>query len=175
MHDKAVSFILIVSAFLLGSAGAFGAQFPRLAAAAFRALPISVAADLERRGCVVPQTYTCTTPHNVVSGYLKGTKPKDWAVLCSDGQNSAVLVYWGGSTDNVSTLRSMPDKTFVQNIGNGEEGYSRRIRVVPPDRVKKKHPLAQVSHDGLEIAFVEKGSTIHYFDEGRRSRLLGAD
>ena len=175
MHHKNLSVILIASALLLVSAGAFCEQFPRLAPSAFRELPRSVSVDLEKRGCVVPQTYTSTTPHNVVSGYFEGGKQKDWAVLCSDGKNSAVLVYWGGSTENVSALDSMPDKNSMQNIGNGKEGYSRRIKVVPPDKIKKKNPLAQVSHDGLEIAFIEKGSTIHYFDKGKWSLWLGAD
>lgn len=97
MRHKTLSFILIAFALLLVSASAFCEQFPRLAPAVFRALPKSVSADLEKRGCVVPQTYTSTTPHNVVSGSFKGTKRKDWAVLCSNGKNSTVLVYWGGS------------------------------------------------------------------------------
>ncbi len=175
MRQKIAHFILIASALVVGPAGVFGEQFPRLAPAAFRELPKSVAADLDKGGCVIPQTYSVTTPHNVVAGSLRGARQKDWAVLCSDGRNSAVLVYWGGSAGKVSTLFLMPDENYIRDIGNGREGYSRRIGVVPPAQIKKKNPRAHVTHDGLEIAFIEKGSTIHYCDQGKWSRLVGAD
>ena len=46
------------------------AAMRRLAPSAFPSLPAGIRADLQRRGCTVPQTYVSTPNQNVVRGHF---------------------------------------------------------------------------------------------------------
>ena len=69
----------------------------RLPPSMFRRLPTPVRADLERRGCTVPQIWADTVSANVVTGHFRTTAKTDWAVLCSVHRVSIILVYLGGT------------------------------------------------------------------------------
>ena len=76
------------------------AQIPRLPPAAFPELPPALLAELETRGCLIPQIEPYDPARwqdNVISGHLKRPGQTDWAVLCSIGQVSQLLVFWGGA------------------------------------------------------------------------------
>src|SRR5271170_2762466 len=55
----------------------------RLEPSAFKDLPAEVREELERRKCLVPQTYEARQPENVISGKFRDGDDRDWAVLCS--------------------------------------------------------------------------------------------
>src|SRR5689334_3061962 len=64
----------------------------RLAPSSFPQLPEGIRKDLERRTCTIPQTYLKYGPHNVVRGPFTAKGRDDWAVLCSVGRVSRILV-----------------------------------------------------------------------------------
>ena len=153
----------------------------RLVPAAFPHLPAAVRQALEQRGCTVPQSFSDSGPHNVVRGHFARPRQTDWAVLCSRQDTSVVLVFWAGRAAGPAAINPQPDATFLQTIGGGAIGFSRVLGLArAPDvrRYAKDHGgllPPRMDHDGLEDAFVEKASTIVYWDAGRWLSLAGAD
>jgi hypothetical protein len=154
----------------------------RLPPAAFSGLPKNIMAYLEARNCSVPQTFGNAAPHNVIRGRFVRSGQFDWAVLCSRNRVSAILVFWNGSTKSVAEIARSNDKGFLQTIdANGKIGFSRAINVVGEDYILEhyrayggsKPPRAR--HQGINDAFVEKASTVHYFYRKRWVKLQGAD
>ncbi|MFN0139851.1 MAG: hypothetical protein ACKVQW_07155 [Pyrinomonadaceae bacterium] len=154
----------------------------RLEPSAFSQLPKSIVSFLEKRGCTVPQSYGRSTPHNVIRGQFARKGQFDWAVLCSRKRVSSILVFWNGSTRSVGVIARAADKNFLQTIdGDGKFGFSRVIEVVGRDYIldhnrdyggRKPPPI---KHQGINDAFVEKASSVHYFYRKRWLDLQGAD
>ena len=158
----------------------------RLPPSAFPNLPPAIRSDLERRGCVIPQSFGAKVPENVISGAFTRRGDVDWAVLCSIRRVSAILVYREGSIHNVDHLRRSPDSAFLQVVshdlrGNEVAGYSRSIGAVDAKHIVEhsndfggpKPPA--IDHEGIEDSFVGKGSSILYWHQGRWLRLTGMD
>ena len=103
----------------------------RLQPLAFAALPAAVRAGLVRIGCSVPQSYLAKTPENATAGSFTRRGVKEWAVLCSLNGVSEILIFNIASPEPVSRLGRLPDGNFVQVVGPGRTGYSRRISTVP--------------------------------------------
>lgn len=153
----------------------------RLPPSAFPQLPPAVARDLVRRGCTVPQTFDAATPNNVISGEFARRGQTDWAVLCSRGRRSSILVFWRGSVKSVSEIARAADISFLQGIGGDRIGFSRQIGVADRKRILACYaefggprPPA-ITHHGIEDAYVEKASSVHYFHRGRWLELQGTD
>ena len=164
----------------------------RLAAGAFPQLPDVFARELEALGCLIPQSYGDSSPHNVIRGQFAARGQEDWAALCSRDRASVILVHWGGSarcprevTGTDGAVIAGPDRDFLQGIGSGRIGFSRMLAttdsyheyetakdsvevIETPRRVK-------LDHDGIEDAFLEKGSTVWYCRGGKWIALAGAD
>jgi hypothetical protein len=147
----------------------------------FPSLPSRLRRELKRRGCTVPQTFTGGPPHGVLSGRFRSAKDVDWAVLCSRNRSSSILVFWGGSIDAVQELSPEPDAQYLQVIGPGAIGFSRSIGVAAPSSIRRQHQRfggptpPPRDHDGIEDVFVEKGSVVLYWHEGRWLKLTGSD
>ncbi len=159
----------------------------RLPPSDFPHLPKSVRDDLDARGCTIPQVYcrNCQ-PHNVISGHFKHSGQVDWAVLCSIDRQSTLLVYWGGSAESVSEVSSLSgpmffDKNWLQGIGGDKVGFSRGISTVDAKYITDHAHWyggelpPHLDHEGIDEAFVEKASVVHYWYEGEWLQLRGAD
>jgi hypothetical protein len=151
----------------------------RLAPAAFPGLPGAVREELARRECLVPQTSAAKQPENVISGKYRDGSTTDWAVLCSREGYSSVLVFWSGAAQSVEEFARQKDTDSMQvSRSNDFYEYSRRITTAPPERVRKRkenRKLGPFEHDGIDDAFVGKGSTIYYFRQGRWQELQGGE
>ena len=153
----------------------------RVSPAEIRGLPKAVVREMKRRECLIPQTYISSQTHNAILGSFQKKGTKDWAVLCSKKRVSSVLVFWGGSPDKVDEMSSSPDKNWLQGIDEKRIGFSRYIGRSEPRRISEyqardggsKPP--SFSHDGIEESFLEKASTIHYYDKGVWTGISGAD
>ena len=153
----------------------------RVSANDFPDVPPAIVAELNRRGCLIPQTYTTDQPHNIIKGRFTSGAATDRAVLCSRDRVSSLLVFRNGLTDSVIELEEDPDRNWLQGIGEGRIGFSRFIGVASPayivehyERYGGQQP-PPLDHDGIDHAFTEKGSTVLYWHEGRWLRLAGAD
>jgi hypothetical protein len=152
----------------------------RLSPATFRELPKDIIARLSERGCKVPQPNARTQLYNVVSGAFAKADQSDWAVLCSRNGMSSLLIFWGGEARCASEIARSEDRGWLQDTGAGA-GYSRVISVVDKVFIEQRYaahggpkPLL-IDHHGIDDAFVEKGSTVHYCHQGRWLELPGSD
>jgi len=184
-------------------------QVLRLPPSALPGLPSNVAQDLQKRGCSIPQTNLPPKPHNVLHGEFSRAGQRDWVVLCSQNKpssslgpnllprviptgptawTSTILVYFGGSTANVSEIAQgvdmgnmMPIERFGETVIRYE--YMRGIRsaakpyIVEHIRVYGKPDVKYppIDHEGIEDLILDKASTIHYFYQGKWLVLPGAD
>lgn len=143
----------------------------RLQPAAFRELPGKLARELQKQGCTIPQSSAVKQPHNVIRGEFAVTGQTDWAVLCSKEGASTLLVFWNGSKRNPARMARIEDGAglFSRRISPaGRATIVRRYRAGGP----KPPPI---DHQGIDDAFSESASVIHYYFRGKWLHLTGAD
>ncbi len=158
------------------------AKTKRLPPTAFPQLPPDIVRSLQKRGCLIPQVWSDRRSHNVISGEFMKKGQKDWAVLCSRKDISSILVFWGGNAYSVSEIARSPDKIHVQIISERNKvGYSRHISAVGREYIISHYKAyggekpPPIRHQGIDDAFVEKASMIHYRYRGKWLKLQGAD
>ena len=146
----------------------------------FPDLPANVRSQLHQLGCVVPQSYG-ETPNNIVRGRFAAQNQEDWAALCSSNDSSSIVVVWGGDVRCPGSIERMADATFMQDLGRGRLELSRLIGVASPQTIQRfanefdGPRTPSLDHDGIEDAFIEKGSTILFCHEGAWVNLQGMD
>jgi hypothetical protein len=145
----------------------------------FPKLPAGIAQDLMNRGCRIPQVKGVREQRNVIQGQFKKTGQRDWAALCLQGNTSTILVYWNGSAESPAQLAPM-DETITPS----KNGYYRILQVVSKKFIRNHYepsasdmdPLPGIlDHDGIDDGIFEKGSIVHYFDNGKWLKLAGSD
>jgi hypothetical protein len=179
--------VLLILIALSGAAESADDNIRRLPPSAFPELPSSIRQKLEQRKCLIPQVWEGwkLNRHNVIRGAFFKKRQVDWAILCSVDARSAILVFKQGSSQPVAELASANDRDFVQLVEPGTFGFSRVIS--PSDRklILKYYkeykqqggtkPPLPLDHEGINDAFAEKASEIHYFYKGEWLKLPGAD
>ncbi len=160
-------------------------EIVRLPPSAFPELPSNLAQELTRRGCTIPQSPPQSPEvqgrHNVIRGHFARPDQTDWAVLCSVGRKSTILVFWNGSPANPASLESRPDADRLQGWGGDKIIFSWQI--APVDRAYiLEHYRAYggpkpppIDHQGIDDRFVGKASVVLYFFNGKWLHLTGAD
>jgi hypothetical protein len=151
----------------------------RLEPAAFSQVPKAVRKELERRKCLIPQTFAAKGAENVISGELRKKGVKDWVVLCSQEGYSTLLVFWNGSGRSVAELERRKDLDMMQTlVSSGGLEYSRSITTARPKDILaygRNSRAGPFDHDGIDDGFLGKGSSLLYFRDGKWERLEGAD
>lgn len=156
-------------------------QIKRLSPDVFIELPSKIVQELKKQNYTIPQSYRENKPHNVISGEFAKKGQIDWAVLCSRNLQSSILIFWGGSEKNISEIALSPDKHFLQGIGEGKIGYSRRLSVVGEKYIIEHYNAyggnkpPPIEHRGINDAFIGKASIVHYYYNGKWLQLTGAD
>jgi hypothetical protein len=180
---------VLVSAWLL--AGQFppatewtraDAETVRLPPVRIAGLPSVVRAELDRRGCSIPQPFSAKAdrPENAIRGHFTSPAAIDWAVLCSRQRRSSVLVFRGGGVEKIDELAAEDDISRLQVTGPGQIGYSRAISASPPSDIRQRNPHADpplpvLDHDGIHDAFIGKASVAWYWSGTTWMRLAGAN
>ncbi len=153
----------------------------RLPPSAFPELPAAIREELDRKGCTIPQAHGEHKPHNVVQGSVTGKGLTDWAVLCSHGGESVILVFHDGSNKFVSQLARGADRDGLQVVEEGKIGYSRKIFLISGESILRYQKESAgptpppIDHQGIEDSFVGKSSVIWYYFGGQWLKLTGAD
>jgi hypothetical protein len=153
----------------------------RLSPSAFPKLPRDVSRYLAAQGLKIPQSFAVTAPHNVVSGQFRKRGQTDYAVLASRDGVSSILVFWNGSPRHMAKLATIPDRYFLQDIGQGKIGFSRRISKVGKKFIQDRYHWyggpepPPITHEAINDGFVEKASTVRYFNGQKWIELQGAD
>jgi hypothetical protein len=132
--------------------------------------------------CTIPQAKEIPARHNVIKGHFRRPKQTDWAVLCSRHRVSAVVIFWGGSANSVSQIARASDEGFLQTIdGDGTivslAGSQRSIAPTSSNTIAiiTDQSRPPIDHQGIDDAFLEKASTIHYHFRRKWRELQGAD
>jgi hypothetical protein len=118
---------------------------------------------------------------NVIKGEFKKPGQSDWAVLCSVGRVSAILVFWNASEINPGRIAEMKDIDRLQSWGDDEIVYSRAIRPVGKTNIMEHYKALggpqppPIDHLGIDDAFWGKASVINYLYQGKWLELQGAD
>jgi hypothetical protein len=147
--------------------------------ASFPWIPLDIRTALESRDCLIPQTYQAHSPENVIQGSFRQRGSSDWAILCSHSGSSTLLIFFDGSKKNPAEIitRQNEDMTAVHDL-TGVLGFAWGIDPARPLEIKAhsgNKPSGPFDHDGVEDAFLEKGSIIHYFKDGKWLVLEGSD
>jgi hypothetical protein len=135
---------------------------------AFPQLPSAVQNQLNRRGCLIPQTYEAHQPENVVHASLERKGSSDWAVLCSANGTVSLFVFLSSSNGDPTVLASAPETSRLQSHGSSTIlGFNWGIDPASPEAIHEaqlnmRHPPPRVDHDALADSIVE-GRTIYRF------------
>jgi hypothetical protein len=156
-------------------------QVVRLNPTAFPELPENLEAALQRRGCTIPQVPMIDGRHNVIRGEFLNPGQTDWAVLCSVGRVSSILVFWNGSETSPAEIAKRKDLDRLQSWVGDKIVFSSAIAPVGREYILEHYrayggekPPA-IDHQGINDMFYGKGSEVLYFYRGRLLHLTGAD
>jgi len=147
----------------------------------FPELPDAIISLLRGRGCKIPQPSAIGPPRNVIHGDFFTQGQTAWAVLCSSGGFSSILVFRDNLDAHPEELARNEDKNYLYDVGNGELGILREITAVGREFIMIHYQAyggpkpPPIDHQGLDDSFLEKASVTHYFYEGTWLELQGAD
>ena len=145
----------------------------RLPVSSFPELPAAVQDLLNRRGCLIPQTYEAHHPENVVHASLERAGSSDWAVLCSAQGTVSLLVFFTSapskSLAQPFVLASAPETQRLQaHDTTGVLGFNWGIDPASPEQIREAQiglePRPQlVDHDALADSVIEQKTVYHFF------------
>jgi hypothetical protein len=162
-----------------------------LPVSSFPDLPAGIQELLNRRGCMIPQTYEAHRPENVVHASLEHAGSSDWAVLCSVQGTVSLLVFFDGGTEmkgatepkkpQPTVLASAPETQRLQaHDSSGVLGFNWGIDPASPEQVHEaqsglKRRPAQVDHDALADSTVDRRTIYHFYAKSNWFVLETAD
>jgi hypothetical protein len=143
-----------------------------LPVSSFPQLPDAVQAELNRRGCLIPQTYAAHHPENVIHGSFERPGSSDWTVLCSAGGTVSMLVFFSGAPDKPSVLASSPETQRLQAYDlTGILGFNWAVDAATPEQIRvaqigmEPRP-ARLDHDAVGDTMVEQKTVYHFYAKG---------
>jgi hypothetical protein len=140
-----------------------------LPVSSFPELPASIADTLDRRGCLIPQTYEAHHPENVVHASLERAGSSDWAVLCAAEGTVSLLVFFDASAAPPLLLASAPETERLQTHDpSGVLGFNWGIDPATPEQVRvarmaMEHHPPRLDHDALADSVVDHRTVYHFY------------
>jgi hypothetical protein len=135
----------------------------------FPGLPDELAALLNHRGCLIPQTYEAHRPENVIHASFERPGSSDWAVLCSERGTVSLLVYFSSAPSKLHMLSAAPETERLQaHDPSGVLGFNWGIDPASPEQVRQAqagllHRPAPVDHDALADSLVDRRTIYHFY------------
>lgn len=144
-----------------------------LPVSSFPGLPEAVQDELNRRGCLIPQTYEAHRPENVVHGSLEQPGSSDWAALCSaDGTVSLLVFFASRPAQDPLELASAPETERLQtHPPDNVLGFNWGIDAATPEDVHEAQAgldprPPRVDHDALADSTVDRRTIYHFYARG---------
>jgi hypothetical protein len=153
----------------------------RLRVEEYPELPYGVAAILQSRHCTIPQPSQNGPARNVIQGEFFRKEQKGWAVLCSSGGKSSILVFRNNGDSTPDEIAESPDSQFLIDTRQGGTVYSREISAVKQKFILRRYRAyggpkpPPIDHNGIDDAFLEKASITWYWHNDKWVQLQGAD
>ncbi len=135
----------------------------------FPEIPPELAALLNGRGCLIPQTYEAHHPENVIHASLERAGSLDWAVLCSAEGTVSLLVYFASAPTRLHTLAAAPETERLQaHNPSGVLGFNWGIDPASPQQIRTAqigllHRPAPVDHDALADTLIDRRTVYHFY------------
>ncbi len=145
----------------------------RLPVSTFTELPATVSAELEKRECMIPQSYQAHHAENVVHGSFERAGSVDWAVLCSAGGKVKLLVFFASAPGKPLTLDEADEKKLLQvHDPSGVLGFDWALDAATPGQVHEaqaglEHRPEAPTHDAVELTWIDHWSTYRLYEQGR--------
>jgi hypothetical protein len=140
-------------------------------------LPPEFVEKLNARDCGIPQFGevgragdTAGEPTNVIHGEFARHGQEDWAVLCSKGGSSTIVIFWGKTTACPASLARLEDAHYLKRGKDKKVRYSRSIRALGKSDLGDRAGIAGLksfSHEGIDDRFVGKSSAFFYCSQGK--------
>lgn len=144
-----------------------------LPVSSFPGLPDAVQEELNRRGCLIPQTYEAHQPENVVQGSFERPGSSDWAALCSaDGTVSLLVFFASRPAGEPFELASAPETERLQpHPPDNVLGFNWAIGAAAPEDVHEAQAGLdprphRISHDALSDSTVDHRTIYHFYARG---------
>ena len=144
-----------------------------LPVSSFPQLPQSVETELNRRGCLIPQTYEAHWPENVAHGSFERPGSSDWAALCSsDGAVSLLVFFASRPADEPFELGSAPETERLQpHPPDTGLGFNWAIGAAGPEDVHEAQAgldprPPHINHDALSDSTVDHRTIYHFYANG---------
>ena len=140
-----------------------------LPVSSFPELPTSFSAQLNRRNCLIPQTYEAHHPENVVHASLERPGSSDWAVLCAERGTVSLLVYFSSAPDDIQVLAAAPETERLQaHDASGVLGFNWAIDPATPEQIRTAqigllHRPALLDHDALADSLIDRHTVYHFY------------
>jgi hypothetical protein len=141
----------------------------RLPVSSFPELPSETSHELNRRGCMIPQTYEAHQPENVIHASLERAGASDWAVLCAAKGSVSLLVFFGNSPGDAVELATAQETQSVEiHDLSGVMGFDWGIDRASPLQVREaqaamEHRPPPLDHDALADTILEKSTIYHFY------------
>jgi hypothetical protein len=138
----------------------------------FPDLPNGIKNQLDRRGCLIPQTYEAHRPENVIHASLAGPGSSDWAILCSSQGTVSLLVFFTGNAGQPFTIATAPETERLQTHDpSGVLGFNWGIDPASPEQVREaqagmEHRSPPLDHDALADTLVDHHTVYHLYLKG---------
>jgi hypothetical protein len=143
----------------------------RLPVSSFPELPTAIAAQLDQRGCMIPQTYQAHRPENVVHASLERAGSSDWAILCSAHGTVSLLVFFASAASDPATLASGLETQHLQvRDGSGALGFNWGIDPATPETVHQAqigmaNRPPRLDHDALADSVIDHSTVYRIYRE----------
>jgi hypothetical protein len=139
--------------------------------ASFPSLPAPVVAQLNQRGCMIPQSFEAEGPENVIHGAFRAANSSDWAALCSVRGYTTLYVFFSGQFASPIVLRSQRDTAWLgAEPGSNLYGSSWGIATRPLEELQESPELqvpSDLDHDAIDDGRLEQSVTIRYYEAGK--------
>jgi hypothetical protein len=152
-------------------------QVRHLPVSSFPVLPAAIAAQLNQRDCLIPQTYQAHAPENVIHASLRQAGETDWAVLCSVRGSVSLLVFFGDAYQSPEVVRTAMETDRLElNTVTGKLEFAWGIDRASPERIRdaqagmRRRP-ARLDHDAIADVVIDR-ETVYRFYTGSGWTLL---
>jgi len=145
----------------------------RLPVSTFTELPAVVAAELEKRDCMIPQSYQAHRAENVVHGSFEGAGTLDWAALCSAGGKVQLLVFFASTPGVPLTIDEADEKKLLEaHDPSGVLGFDWGLDAATPLQVHQaqagmEHRPAAPAHDAVALVWLEHRTRYRLYEKQR--------
>jgi hypothetical protein len=144
-----------------------------LPVSSFPELPAGVQELLNRRGCLIPQTYEAHHPENVAHASLERAGSSDWAVLCSAEGTVSLLVFFGSRSSQAQgqpqvLVSALETERLQAHDPSGVLGFNWGIDPASPEQVREaqygmERRPPRLDHDALADSVVDRRTVYHFY------------